>query len=99
MLEKSKHPEMFCAWSSDMYATFVSSGFSYQSNVSAWKKSSLQTVLVLIDCAFYFAFSLYYVEWTSLLHKTSVAIANVEKVLVMLVSLQNMWVFDYALTL
>ena len=74
-----------------MYATFVSSGFSDLSNVSASKKFVFTDYsgfdrFCLLFCILYFTMlgGLY------LLHKTLVAVANVEKVLVMLVSMQNM---------
>ena len=76
--EKSKNSEKLQAWSSYMYATFISFDFSHLSNLSASKK------FVFPDCSVFDRFCLLFCilsftvfEWISLLHKISVAVANV----------------------
>ena len=78
--EKSKNSETIQAWSSYMYATFISFDFSHLSNLSASKK------FVFPDCSVFDRFCLLICilsftvfEWISLLHKISVAVANVQK--------------------
>ena len=56
--EKSQNSEKIQAWSSDMYATFISFKFSDLSKLSASKKFVFTDCSVLTDSAFYFAFSL-----------------------------------------
>ena len=79
-LVKSKNSETIQAWSSYMYTTFISFQFSDLSNLSASKK------FVFTDCSVFDRFCLLFCilsftvfEWISLLHKTSVAVANVQK--------------------
>ena len=78
--EKLKNSEKNHASSSYMYATFISLDFSHLSNLSASKK------FVFTDCSVFDRFCLLFrilsftvFEWISLLHKISVAVANVQK--------------------
>ena len=56
--ENLKKSEMFCAWSSYKYATFVSSKFFDLSNGSALKKFVFTDCSILTDYVSFFALSL-----------------------------------------
>ena len=98
-VEESNKSSNLRAWSSDMYATFISFEFFHLSMLSASKKFIFTDCSVLTDSAFYFTLPLLLCWMDFFVPLTFSSFGQCPEVLRMIMSPLNMWIFDYALTL